>query len=303
MALMRVKAVAARLGHHWRMKLRLSFLLVLTAALADFLVARAGAADQVFAATGVIRAPLDGDRIVIAHEDIPGFMPAMTMAFPVTHPAEAKALKVGDSVRFRLRVSETAASVEGFEVFGADVERAEAGSPRHPILRSHHLREGDALPDFSLVDETGAPLTAASLRGQFTVVTFIFTRCPVPEYCPAMALRFGELQKRILTDPQLAARVRLLSISFDPEFDRPEILKAYATAVGADPAAWHFATGEKSQVEALTKAFAVFVERNDVTLNHTLCTALVGPDGRIVSLWRGNGWRAGDVLRAVNAEN
>ncbi|HWA87997.1 MAG TPA: SCO family protein, partial [Opitutus sp.] len=222
--------------------------------------------------------------------------------FAVTRPAEVAALKAGDRVKFRLRVSETAASVEAFEAIGGGSEATKPEPIHHVILRSQHLREGDALPDFSLLDETGAPLTAASLRGKFTVLTFIFSRCPVPEYCPAMALRFGELQKRILADPWLAARARLLSVSFDPEFDRPAVLKAYAAAVGARPAVWQFATGEREQIDALTKAFAVFVERGGVTLNHTLCTALIGPDGRIVDLWRGNGWRADDVLGAMTRQ-
>jgi protein SCO1/2 len=93
--------------------------------------------------------------------------------------------------------------------------------------------------------------------------------------------------------------VRLLSISIDPEFDRPEILKAYGAAVGADPAIWQFATGEKTEIARISADFAVFTERNGVTLDHTLCTALIDADGRVVELWRGSGWRADEVIAAL----
>jgi protein SCO1/2 len=291
-----VKAAGRPVGHNRGMKLRCSLVLVLLLALAGSPAGRARATEQVFPVQGVIRAPLDGDQLVIAHEDIPGFMPAMTMAFTVARPAEAAALRVGDRVRFQLRVSENDSRAEGIQRLGQG--GAVAASPA-PAARTARLREGDTVPDFSLVNEDGAPLTAEALRGRFTVMTFIFSRCPVPEYCPAMALRFGELQRRLLADPRLAARVRLLSVSFDPEFDRPATLKAYGAAIGANPAIWNFATGRQEQIDALTKAFAVFVEREGVMLNHTLCTALIGPEGRIVALWRGNGWRADDVLEAI----
>jgi protein SCO1 len=94
-----------------------------------------------------------------------------------------------------------------------------------------------------------------------------------------------------------------LSITLDPEFDRPEILKAYGEAVGANPAVWQFATGTKDEIAALTKAFAVYNERNGATLDHTLCTALIGPDGRVIEIWRGNGFRTEEVLAMLREEN
>lgn len=155
------------------------------------------------------------------------------------------------------------------------------------------------MPPFSLLNQDGEKLTATELIGHVTVATFIFSRCPVPEYCPAMALRFAQLQKRILADTALAGRARLLSITLDPEFDRPEILKAYGAAVGANPTIWQFATGEKSEIDALTKAFAVFTERNGVMLDHTLCTAVIDGNGRVIEIWRGNSWKADELFAAL----
>lgn len=255
------------------------------------------AAEKIWPARGVVQAPLDDNGgVVIAHEDMPGLMPAMTMRFTVANPAEAQSLKVGDKVSFRLHVGETSWTVSDFMVEG-HVAVATATPSATPV--SSRLREGDLVPEFSLITEQNRPLTLADLRGRLTVVTFIFTRCPVPEYCPAMAAHFEQLQAAILADAKLAPRVRLLSITLDPEFDRPDILRAYGEAVGADPAVWQFATGSVQAVSGLTKAFAVYTERNGVTLDHTLCTALINSDGRVVEIWRGNGWKTEEVLGAL----
>jgi protein SCO1/2 len=276
--------------------MQLRSLFLFAALIAGFPVSRTLAADQVFEVAGVIRAPLADGRLVIAHDDIPGFMPAMTMAFTVANPADAASLKPGDKVRFQLRVGETASTVGDFKVSGHE---APAVAAKPTTATRGRLREGDAVPQFSFIDQDSRPFASAEFRGRLTVLTFIFTRCPVPEYCPAMALRFAQLQKAIASDPKLAANVRLLSITLDPEFDRPDILKAYGQAVGADPTIWRFATGGKDEVAALVKSFAVFTERNGATLDHTLCTALIGGDGRVVEIWRGNGWRAADVLTTI----
>lgn len=275
-------------------------LLLILLAVAPFSGARlhaAPAAERVFDVTGIVRGRLDDGRLVIEHDEIPGFMAAMTMAFNVADPKEAAALRNEDRVRFRFRVSPGSSVAEGFVVTG----RAPPPAPAPTAARGSRLRPGDAVPDFALVDENGQPLTAARFRDRLTVVTFIFTRCPVPEFCPALALRFGEIQKALRTDLEsaLAARVRLLSVTLDPEFDRPEILKVYGESIGADPAVWNFATGDQAVIDGLSRAFAVFAERNGATLDHSLCTALIGPEGRVVELWRGSAWKAAEVLAAL----
>ncbi len=252
----------------------------------------ASSPERTFDVTGVVKARLDDGALVIQHEKIPGYMAAMTMRFTPADPAEASTLQPGDRIRFRYRVSGDQDLADRFVVTGK--EKIEINT-----ARSRRLKSGDSVPSFSLIDEGGGTLTQDSLRGRFTVATFIFTRCPVPEYCPAMALKFGALQKALADDPVLAPRTRLLSITLDPEFDRPDILAAYGKAVGARPELWNFATGEKPQTDALARAFSVYAERNGVTLDHTLCTALVGPDGRVIELWRGNAWSIDETLAAI----
>lgn len=244
--------------------------------------------------TGTIRAALADGRVTIAHREIPGFMAAMTMSFVVPDAKEAAALKVGDEVRFTLREANGDFIAEKFSVTGHTGPTANAPRPKAARLKS-----GSAMPAFNLVDEQGRALTLESIRGKYTVITFIFTRCPVPEYCPAMALKFAALQRGLVTGGSAMDNVRLLSITLDPEFDRPEILAAYGAAVGANPAIWNFATGTKEDIDGLTRAFSVFAERNGVTLDHTLCTALIGPDGTVTEIWRGNAWNIDETLTAL----
>ncbi|WP_175414722.1 SCO family protein [Nibricoccus aquaticus] len=251
--------------------------------------------EKTFTVTGLIKARLDDGALVIQHEEIPGYMAAMTMRFTPADPREAATLQPGDRVRFRYRVSDDTDVADRFVVTGKEAVKTNST----PGNRTRRLKSGDTVPTFSLLDENGNAFTHAALNDRFTVITFIFTRCPVPEYCPAMALKFGALQKAIAADPALAPRVRLLSITLDPEFDRPDILAAYGKAVGANPVHWNFATGEKSQIDSLARAFAVYAERNGVTLDHTLCTALIGPDGLVLELWRGNAWSLDETLAAL----
>jgi protein SCO1/2 len=247
--------------------------------------------------TGVVTAPPADGRVMVAHDDIAGFMPAMTMPFTL-RPADAvPAMAVGDRVRFTLKVGETATWADGFTVVGRDaaVTAALSGPPATPATR---IRKGDRLPDVSLLTQTGAPFTTRAFEGQVTAVTFIFTRCPMPEFCPLMVKRFQQVQRAITTDPALR-EARLLAVSLDPTFDTPPVLAAYAQAMQADPDRWTFVTGSQAEISRLTRAFAVHVERNGVLLDHTLATAVIGPDGRLMEIWRGNGWKADDVVAAM----
>lgn len=252
------------------------------------------ASDRTFDVTGVFKARLDDGRVIIDHEDIPDYMPAMTMAFTPADPAEVAGLRDGDAIRFRWRVFKGGSVADRFVVTGR-------ATPPAPVVRAsvRRVREGDAVPAFNLVDENSRPFTQADLLGRSTVITFIFTRCPVPEFCPAMAAKFASLQESILASGAPAGAVRLLSVTLDPEFDSPEILTVYGDAVGANPALWSFATGAKDEAEGLSRAFSVYTERNGALLDHTLCTALIGPDGRVRQIWRGNGWRVGEIIDAL----
>lgn len=251
--------------------------------------------EQTYLVRGVVTAPPADGRVMVSHEEIPGYMAAMTMPFAVGANEALPALVVGSRVAFTLNVTGDRSWATDFTITGHDPAVAAALKAAGPSTR---LRKGDALPDLSLVTQAGAPYTSRDFQGRVTALTFIFTRCPMPEFCPLMVKRFQQIQRTITSDPTLAD-ARLLAVSLDPTFDTPEVLTAYARSMQADPARWTFVTGTPEDVTRLTRAFSVHVETNGVLLDHTLATAVIDADGRIVEVWRGNGWTPEDVVAAM----
>jgi protein SCO1/2 len=250
-----------------------------------------------FAVTGIVVAPLEGGLLRVAHEDIPGYMPAMTMAFTLAE-GETTRVAPGDRVRFTLRVDERGSRAEGMTVVGR--ASIEASTPRGELAAVTRVKRGHALPALALIDQQGRRLTRDDFLGHPTVMTFVFTRCPVPEFCPLVTNRFKALQSTLAEDRSLPAATQLLSVTIDPEFDTPAVLAAYARGIGAAPRRWRFAGGDPEAVRTLSRAFSVHVERNGALLDHTLATALIDRHGTIVEIWRGNGWKVSDVTEALH---
>ena len=246
-----------------------------------------------FPVTGVVVSAPENGVLRIAHDDIPGYMPAMTMAFAVGEAGSA-AVAAGDRVRFSLRVAPDGVTAERIAVVGRAapaVTRAGGAIAR--------LSRGDALPAISLIDEQGRRVTERDFLGRTTFVTFVYTRCPLPEFCPAVTSRFKQLQAALAKDQALARKARLLSVTLDPAYDTPAVLKDYARAIGADPARWSFASGDPAEVLKVARAFSVYVEQNGAILDHTLATALVDENGQVREIWRGNGWSVNDLVAAL----
>lgn len=233
---------------------------------------------------------------MIEHEEIPDYMPAMTMPFDVRSIAEIAPFSAGDRLEFKLVVTDTASWIQNIKRIGAGAVQAapdiaESGAPR--------LKEGDAMPEFRLTDDQGSEVTHTTFAGKPLLVTFIFTRCPIPNFCPLMSRNFSAIRGAITEDKVLAAQTRFLSISFDSEFDTPAILHTYAKNYTQEHDTWRFASGTTAEVNALTKAFSVHVQRDSGTFSHGLCTALIGPDGTIRKLWRGNNWETSEAVAAL----
>ena len=250
-----------------------------------------------YSASGVVVTRPEGRRVRIRHGDITGYMPAMTMEFEMG-VGETAELRAGDRVRFTLHVGPATARLERIEVTGHETGGSGPPPPRASVER---LRRGDAVPSLSLVDQDGRTITEADLLGHATLVTFIFTRCPVPEFCPLVASRFTQVQAALASDRSLPRSARLLSVTIDPAFDTPAVLKSYAQAIGANPERWRFAGGDPDHVMRLARAFSVYVERNGALLDHTLATALIDGSGHVVEIWRGNGWKIGEIVDALRA--
>lgn len=232
--------------------------------------------------------------VVVAHDDIPGFMPAMTMPFKARDSEELKNLKVGDRIQFVFEVGEAESFAFNFKVAG---KISQAVGPRLISREVEKVREGDRVPAASLVNQDGRPIELVDSDGRWTVMTFIFVRCPVPEYCPLMSRNFVSVQNGLSSEVQ--NEIRLLSITLDPAFDTPERLKSYGSSYGADFSNWDFASGDEEEINMLTEAFRVYVKENGVTLDHTLCTALISPEGVVHKIWRGNFWKPIEVISAI----
>lgn len=290
---------------------RASFTAVLFLALASFGCGRAEKSERPkkagyqYEVRGLVRGlPPDNKTIDVEHEDIAGFMPSMTMPFEVRDSKEIANLKIGDAISFRLNVTQRDSWID--RVRKIDSGQLHLPKPRlAPGPTSNapaRLHEGDPMPDFKFVDQDGKPVTLETFRGHPFVVTFIFTRCPIPNFCPRMSQNFAELQTAIQSSADARAATRLLSISFDPKFDTPEVLKQYAEHEGADPAIWTFATGDPTEVEKLTKGFSILVQPEAGTISHSLATALIDPDGKIGKIWRGNAWTPAEVLAELQGQ-
>ena len=259
--------------------------------------------ERQFTVRGAIRgiAP-DGRTLEIEHEAIPNYRPAMTMPFTARNAADAKDLKIGDAVEFRMVVDDKEALIDQIRKIDAaqlNLPTPAASVRKAPAQASTRWRAGDMLPPFRLTNEKGEQIGSDTLRGRPYVLTFIFTRCPIPNFCPLMNKNFAELQNAIKSGDGKVAETKLLSISFDPEFDTPAVLKEAAQHENADPAIWSFATAPRPQIEQLTKGFSVMVQPEGGSISHGLATALVDANGRIVEIWRGNGWKPGDVLQKL----
>lgn len=242
----------------------------------------------------------DPRTVIVEHEDIPGLMPAMTMPFQALDAAAVQALDVGDAVAFTLHVAPDSSWISDVAALPDDaVDRHPAGSDTRPttVGGGTLLNVGDPVPDVTLVSQAGDTLRTGDYAGRSWLITFIYTRCPLPDYCPLMSQRFQQLQPRLAE--QYGDRVALLSVTFDPAYDTPQVLAEYADRYGADPARWTFATGDPSEIAHLAHRFGVFYETNGNVIDHNLTTALVGPDGTVRALWRGNDWTPEDVVQAL----
>ena len=255
---------------------------------------------RTFAVRGILRQiDFAGRSVTVEHEEIPDYMPAMTMPFDVKTMAEVEPLKAGDAIAFTLVVTDKSSWIENVKTIAASEvklpARKQATGSAEKIER---LKEGDRLPDFQMIDSKGRAITRETFAGKPLILTFIFTRCPIPNFCPLITNNFRQIQEA-LADAPTPAEVQLLSISFDSEFDTPEVLAQYAARQTKDTDQWRFATGTAGETKRLTQAFSVAVQPESGTIAHGLATALVGADGIIRKIWRGNGWQPTEVLAAL----
>jgi protein SCO1/2 len=242
----------------------------------------------------------DRVEILVKHEDIPGLMPAMTMPYKVRSVGMLDNLGPGDLITTDLEVEEGAAVITSIRKTGTAKVAMPAPSP---VAQSGFelIKEGQEVPNQAFVDQDGRETRLSEIsKGRATAMTFIYTKCPMPTYCPMMDRNFLELQKLVMARADLRDRVHLLSVSFDPKNDTPPVLKAHAKALGADPSIWTFVTGARDDIDRFSMNFGVTLIRGEATnpdeIGHSLRTAILDGNGRLVKTFTGNEWTPGDLV-------
>lgn len=226
-------------------------------------------------------------QVLIEHQDIPGFMPAMTMNFDVADVALLRGIQKGTPVAFTLAYDGKRYTVTALRALG-EAEARESGLDLEAVAQPAR-----PAPPFRLVDQTGAPLSLADLRGNAVVLDFIFTNCPGP--CPVLTGIVRETQQAL--DEGLRARTRFVSISLDPERDTPEVLAAYAAKRGLDTRDWWFLTGSLEDVDAVLHAYGVGARRPpDGNIEHMVATFVIGPDGTLERTFLGTHHTPADLM-------
>ncbi|MGD0681574.1 MAG: SCO family protein [Terracidiphilus sp.] len=241
-------------------------------------------------------------EVTLNHEAIPGFMEAMTMPYKLKDASILGEMHPGDVITADVLVSQ---DPDAEILLDHIVVVAQAKPDYKPAVSYHVPAPGDAVPDFKLRNQDGRPIHLRQFRGKALVVTFIYTRCPSPEFCPRVTRNFAALEKMMATNPGLYAASHLLSVSFDPEHDTPERLRAYGvTYMGSDAknafAHWEFAVPDKPVLAEMARFFDLGMTVGaDTMITHTLSTTLIGPDGKVVHFYPGNEWTPEQVLAYV----
>jgi protein SCO1/2 len=237
--------------------------------------------------------------ITVKHGDIPGLMPAMTMTYQVAEPKQIEALQPGDKISADLVVSESKGRLEKIVL----VSKGDGKSA--PGTTQHIPEKGDAVPDVALVNQDGKVIHFSNYRGKALLVTFIYTRCPLPDFCPRMNENFRAVQKLLQEMPGAAERAEFLSISFDPEHDTPAVLKHYASlykksAPGEKLVDWQFAVPSARDLPELAQFFGLVYQPEQAQIVHSLSTTLISPDGKVEKWYPDNEWTPADAAQAIS---
>ncbi len=258
---------------------------------------------QVFQVKGTVMELQPAEKSVrIKHEEIPGYMAAMTMSFDVRDTNELAGLEAGDTVAFRMMVTDTDGWIDQIKRLNATRTNTLPTTGSFRFVRDvDPLNIGDPLPEYHFTNQLGQAVSLSQFRGQALAITFIFTRCPFPTFCPLMAGNFEKVQKQLLATSNAPTNWHLLTISFDPEWDTPPRLKAFAERYHYDPRHWSFLTGELIDITAITEQFGqqFWREGQDQSISHNLRTVVVDARGRVQANIRENKWKPEELVAEI----
>jgi protein SCO1 len=237
--------------------------------------------------------------VTIDAEAIPGFMGAMTMPYKLAQPGVATELHPGDHVTARLRVSTDSSVLDQIDV------TAQSKPDYKPDKLYNVPAPGQTVPDFKFINQSGKTIAIDQFRGKVLLVTFIYTRCPLPEYCIRMSRNFAAVKQHLAPDPELYGKTHLLSVSFDPEHDTPKVLRSYGNSYlgesgGQAFSHWDFAAPPAAELDAVDQFFDVGVSPGSGnTLTHSLSTAVIAPSGKIFRWYPSNDWTPSAVVEDI----
>jgi len=235
---------------------------------------------RAFSGKGVVE-ELNPDRstVVIQHEAISNYMAAMTMPFKAKDPAVLAGLQAGDEISFRLLVTDQESWIDGISRTGRKV--VAAAERTSTVASPEHASQRHPLLDYQFTNELGQAISLGQFKGQALAITFFFTRCPIPDFCPRLSKNFEEASQKLAALPEAPTNWHFLSVSFDTDFDTPSVLKAYAGRYHYDPAHWSFLTGPKDKVNELARQSQVTVEPEGAFFNHSFRTLIIDAAGRL----------------------
>jgi len=244
-------------------------------------------ATQNYAVKGVVRElKPDGRTVVIRHEEIPGYMEAMTMPFRVRDTNELRGITSGDALSFRLNVTDDASWIDQVNRTGSSgvIEAPKPAAAPAVSTNQPGTFSWESIPEFALTNEFGQPVRLRDLKGRAVAMTFFFTLCPLPEYCPRLSKNFQGAQAKLKAMSGGPTNFLLLSVSFDPR-DTPQVLRAYGRAYGYDSNHWSFITGKPEHIEELASGFGVNAKLEGGTYDHGFSTAIFDAAGKLQNMW------------------
>lgn len=239
-------------------------------------------------------------EVTVDTQAIPGYMDAMTMPYTLKQPNIATELHPGDTITATLEASANADLLDEIDVVG------QAKPDYKPAVTYNDLEPGEQVPDFHFLNQDGRMVSLAQWKGKVVLLTFIYTRCPLPNFCVRMSRNFADIDKALQADPKLYAKTHLLSVSFDPKYDTPKVLRSYGGAYTGRYtqetfAHWDFAAPPEKELAKVLQFFDVgATPEKDHTITHSLSTVIIGPDGKIAQWYPGNDWTPQQALAEVH---
>lgn len=266
-------------------------------------VAKSVTQQKTFAIRGTV-VSTDATSVMLDAESVPGFMEAMTMQYKLKDPSVVSELHPGDRITATIVADEDEGGFHNV-VLDKIVVIAQARPDYKPAVQYHVPTPGDEVPNFKLLNQSNRTIDLAQFKGKAVLITFIYTRCPLADFCPRMSHNFADIDKALAADPALYTKTHLISISFDPAYDTPKVLRSYGGAYTGQYTNekfthWDFAAPSEKELPAITQFFNVGVTLGDnKSLNHSLSTVLIGKDGKIAEWFPTNEWKPADVLTAI----